>query len=63
MAAGSEEAPAVGEAPAEKVSRLQASLEGEIANEDPFSGELVVRHLGHPFVMADELDEVSSWAI
>ena len=63
MAEGSEEVPAAGDASAASVPQIQAQLEAEIAGEDPFSGEIVVRHLDLPFVMPDEQDEVASWSI
>ena len=60
---GSEDVPPVGDAPAEKVAQLQASLNAEVAGEDPFSGEVTARHLDLPFVLPDEQMEVSSWSI
>lgn len=60
---GSGEAPAAGDAPAETVAALQARLESEVAGEDPFSGEVVVRHLELPFILPEEQDEVASWVI
>ena len=53
----------MGDTPAAKVAQLQAELELEVAGEDPFSGELVVRHLDLPFIMPDEQEEVASWSI
>lgn len=61
---GSVDAPAAAaDGPAVKVTQLQAQLEAEIAGEDPFSGELVVRHLDRPFIQADEQAEMASWSI
>lgn len=63
VAEGSEQAPAAEGAPAEGVGALQGRLEEEVGGEDPFSGEVVVRLLGLPFVLPEEREEEASWSI
>ena len=45
------------------VMELRRQLEAEIAVEDPFCGEVVVRHLMKPFILPEEADEAASWAL
>ena len=61
--AGEEVAQASGDAPAAKVADLVAEFESAVANEDPFSGEIVVRTIERPFIAASEAAEVASWQL
>ena len=61
--AGEEVAQASGDAPAAKVADLVAEFESAVANEDPFSGEIVVRTIERPFITAGEAAEVASWQL
>ena len=61
--AGSSQAAAHGAEPAASVTDLRHALEQEIALEDPFCGEIAVRNISKPFMTADELSEVTSWAL
>ena len=49
--------------PSAPVVELKRQLEDEIAVEDPYCGEVVVRHLTKPFILPDEADEAASWAL
>ncbi|KAI3432414.1 hypothetical protein D9Q98_003968 [Chlorella vulgaris] len=59
---GTVAAPATPDAPAASVEALRQLLEEEVAVEDPFEGELVVRHITKPFVAPEERQE-DSWAV
>ena len=63
MKEGANTAPAVGDAPAAKVSELQAKLREEVAAEDPYNGELVIRNIDKPFILETEADEIMSWKV
>ncbi|PSC73297.1 vacuolar sorting-associated 18-like protein [Micractinium conductrix] len=58
---GSVTAPATPDAPAASVETLRQQLEEEVAGDDPFEGEAVVRHLSRPFVQDREEEE--SWRV
>ena len=60
---GSSLAAAHGGEPAAKVAELRQLLEQQIALEDPFSGEIAVRSISKPFILADEALEVASWEL
>ncbi len=38
-------------------------LEAEIAGEDPFCGEIVVRNIAKSFILPDERDLLHSWEL
>ena len=57
------DAPAAAGAQAEQAQSLQSSLEQLVAAEDPFSGEVVTRHLDKPFIEPDQQDMVSLWQL
>lgn len=59
---GTVAAPATPDAPASSVEALRQLLEEEVAVEDPFEGELVVRHITKPFVAPEE-QQADSWAL
>jgi vacuolar protein sorting-associated protein 18 len=64
IAEGASTAPALGpKDPAVSVAELQRQLEDEIAVEDPFCGEIVVRHLTKPFILPEEAAEAASWTV
>ncbi|KAL4539605.1 hypothetical protein Ndes2437B_g02032 [Nannochloris sp. 'desiccata'] len=61
---GATTAPAIGPNDAAvPVAELRRQLEDEIAVEDPFCGEIVVRHLTKPFILPEEAEEAASWAV
>jgi hypothetical protein len=61
---GATTAPALGpNDPAVAVAELRRQLEDEVAVEDPFCGEIVVRHLTKPFILPGEAEEAASWAV
>ena len=45
------------------VGEMQASLQTEITFEDPYNGELVIRHIDRPFIVSSEVDEIQSWEL
>ena len=55
--------PADGTDPAISTSDLKRQLEDEVAVEDPFCGEIVVRHLTQPIILPEEATEAASWAV
>lgn len=59
---GATSAPAAGDAQAASVGALRQQLEEEVAVEDPYCGEMVVRHISRPFVSADE-SAADGWAL
>lgn len=63
VAEGSGQAGAHGNEPPAKVADLRHSLEQEIALEDPYCGEIVVRNISKLFVRPDEVLEVASWEL
>ncbi|KAK9832068.1 hypothetical protein WJX81_003754 [Elliptochloris bilobata] len=63
VAAGEDGVPASGDAAAAKVTDLVAEFEAAVATEDPYSGEIVVRNIGRPFITAGEAAEVASWQL
>ena len=62
LAEGAASAPATADAPAASVEALRQQLEEEVAVEDPYCGEMVVRHISRPFVSADEA-VADGWAL
>ena len=46
-----------------QTASLQSSLEGLVASEDPFSGEIVTRYIDLPFVTASQQQEQELWRI
>ena len=63
VAEGSSQAGTHGSEPPAKVADLKRSLEQEIALEDPYCGEIVVRNISKLFVRPDEVLEVASWEL
>lgn len=59
---GATSAPAAGDMAAESVEVLRQQLEEEVAVEDPYCGEMVVRHISRPFVSAGEA-AADGWAL
>lgn len=59
---GAAAAPAAGDAPGDSVEALRQQLEEEVAVEDPYCGEVVVRHISRPFVTPDE-EAADGWAL
>jgi hypothetical protein len=49
--------------PAAAVAALREQLEEEVAVEDPYCGELVVRHIRKPFILPEEAAAAASWAM
>lgn len=61
---GAATAPATSDAPAAPVEQLRQQLEEEVAVEDPFCGEIVVRHIAKPFIpLEEEREQAGSWAL
>ncbi|DBA75172.1 hypothetical protein WJX77_011350 [Trebouxia sp. C0004] len=60
---GSSQAPAYSSEPVAAIVDLRHSLEQEIALEDPYCGEIVVRNISKPFISPDEVLEISSWEL
>lgn len=63
VAEGSGQSGAHGNEGLAKVADLRHSLEQEIALEDPYCGEIVVRNISKLFVHPDEVSEVASWEL
>ena len=47
----------------EQSSQLTRSLEGLVASEDPFSGEIVTRYIDLPFITASQQPDHQLWHI
>lgn len=60
---GATSAPATQEEPVVSVAELRKQLEDEVASEDPYCGEIVVRHISKPFILPEEEDVAASWAL
>ena len=60
---GSSSAGPHGTEPAAKVADLRHALEQQIALEDPYCGEIAVRNISKPFILADEVLEIASWEL
>ncbi|KAK9789373.1 hypothetical protein WJX73_010275 [Symbiochloris irregularis] len=59
----SEASPRTADRAGEDIHNLQLQLEAEIAAEDPYSGELVVRLINSPFIHQKDHAEVTAWVI
>ncbi|KAK9814445.1 hypothetical protein WJX72_006013 [[Myrmecia] bisecta] len=60
---GADMAPALKDAAAERVETLRKQLDEQVAAEDPYCGETVIRNIDKPFIMEDEVDIIRSWEI
>lgn len=61
VAAGAATVPAAHGEHTASVDELRALLDNEVAVEDPYCGEMVVRHIRAPLIQAQETE--SSWAL
>lgn len=46
-----------------EVKEQQERLRAEIGQEDPYNGELVIKHIDKPFILATETAEIQSWEL
>ena len=45
------------------IDETKSRLHAELSSEDPFNGEMVIRNIDKPFILADEGSMLESWKI